>query len=103
MAGRTKATLVERIIMEEFQKAHDAAEVRVREVLQKEFDRLHKKYPKLQRVIFGNGEYILCWEEKRLKNALPKEFDSFQRMCSDAAYYRYVAVTGSDLSPSEKK
>jgi hypothetical protein len=90
------AKRIERIIERETEAADDRIQRQVTPIIQEAFDRLRRKYPSFERIIFGNGAYLFEFADGSRydeivmsyggMDRLPKAFDSLKAMCDSVAY-----------------
>lgn len=74
--------IVHTVIAEESATARRRILLRAQPLLQKEFDRLHVKYPFLRRVVFGTSSFVIDSDRE-----LPADAQDFADMCNVLAPY----------------
>lgn len=98
----TKAKRVRAIRDGEIGEAWKRVEAACRPLVQAEFDRLRRRYPDLEKILFGNGTHVLVFRKGSrfggwpMSGTLPKAFDDLEEMC--------VELRGcmDDVRPSEQ-
>ncbi len=88
---------VQDIVEEEESALADRIEKRVRPLIQAEFERVRRRYPALNAILFGNGTHFFDFEKGSrfddFNARLPKAFDTLEDMATAVNQYGPEDIT----------
>jgi len=96
-----RAEQVSEIIASETDKYYRQVWKRAKPIVQREFDRLHKKHPSFEKILFGNGTFLVSFEDDRemkWSDDPPKDFKLLWDMCNEL-----INFAQEDIVPTDKE
>ena len=93
-----KADRIEEIIASETEEYHKRVWSRCKPIVQREFDRLHKKYPSFRKIYFGNGTFLFDTEENMYLAEVPKDYRLLWDICNEL-----VPFAQKDIVPTDEE